>query len=262
MKPKPPPPFEQSFEKYYSRLTQERPRRTESKDVAAGQGSRLQNQTRESAATGHAAAATGVPIEHRAGPFKRACAAAIDVIIFIFAMLAAAFIGMELDVGELKATVFPDRLFEESMKHFENVVVASLYTYFAYGAIQIWLNARYGQSIGKKICNTRVVKQDGTDAGFLVGVVVRTWLVPTVLCALPPLGIVSLAWIFGRENRCLHDVLAKTDVIDLTAQTARYPKRRHKGMEIAATLLIFVILARRSHCYRLLLFLQSKGRLQ
>ncbi|WP_373754213.1 RDD family protein [Neisseria weixii] len=51
--------------------------------------------------------------------------------------------------------------------------IVSLIVFLIYGLVQIWMMSRYGQSIGKRIMNIRVIKTNGTDAGFIGTVLLR-----------------------------------------------------------------------------------------
>jgi uncharacterized RDD family membrane protein YckC len=83
-------------------------------------------------------------------------------------------------------------------------------------AIFNWvLISNSGQSVGKKMVGTRIVKVDtGALPGFLYGVVMRIWVMGLIgafigACAL----VIDGALIFSQERRCLHDYLASTKVI-------------------------------------------------
>ena len=83
---------------------------------------------------------------------------------------------------------------------------------------QIVITANTGQSIGKKIAKTRIVKLDGSPPGFMHGVFLRSWVIG-VLGAIPWIGsFISLAdtlMIFRSDRRMLHDHIAGTQVIAL-----------------------------------------------
>jgi uncharacterized RDD family membrane protein YckC len=101
-------------------------------------------------------------------------------------------------------------------------------------AIQWWLIARSGQSVGKKLAETRIVTLDGTVAGFVHGVALR-WMprlalsiVDTLMATFAPWamlvktavsGAISLVlvadplFIFGPDKRCVHDYIAGTRVV-------------------------------------------------
>ncbi len=74
-----------------------------------------------------------------------------------------------------------------------------------------------GQSIGKKIVGTRIVRLDGTLPGFGFGVAMRNW-VPGFISNIPYLGFVfaiaNILFIFGNERRCIHDYIAGTRVVE------------------------------------------------
>lgn len=107
--------------------------------------------------------------------------------------------------------------------------LTAILTFFAYAlpfnALQWWLIVTSGQSIGKKLANTRVVRDDGSPVGFASGVVLREWTI-TALSAIPVvgrlIGIVDSVLIFaGTERKTLHDRIAGTKVVDasMTFQT-------------------------------------------
>jgi uncharacterized RDD family membrane protein YckC len=81
---------------------------------------------------------------------------------------------------------------------------------------QSYLIARSGQSLGKRWSQVRIVRQDGSPAGFVHGVLLRAWLF-VALGAVPylgkGLGIADSCLIFRRDQRCLHDLVAGTIVI-------------------------------------------------
>lgn len=91
-----------------------------------------------------------------------------------------------------------------------------LFGILVYMVIQGFLLSRSGQSIGKKIAGTRVVRVDGSPAGF-----VGAFLMRSIVAYLPNLiplvnffyGIVDICFIFRADRRCIHDLIAGTKVI-------------------------------------------------
>ena len=74
-----------------------------------------------------------------------------------------------------------------------------------------------GQSIGKKVIGTQIVKSGTFDEpGFVTGVMLRNWI-PSAISFVPCIGnifgLVDALWIFGEERRCLHDLIAGTHVV-------------------------------------------------
>ena len=77
---------------------------------------------------------------------------------------------------------------------------------------------RHGQTLGKKILGIKIVRSDGSRAGFGRIVLLR-YIVPGVIGAIPYIGIlfslIDPLFIFGDEKRCVHDLLADTIVVDV-----------------------------------------------
>lgn len=83
---------------------------------------------------------------------------------------------------------------------------------------QWYLIASCGQSLGKKVVGTRIIRLDSPGPpGFVHGVLLRHWL-PGILSSMPcGMGgiffLVDACWIFGEESRCVHDLMANTAVV-------------------------------------------------
>ena len=87
-------------------------------------------------------------------------------------------------------------------------------------AIYQWiLIATTGQTLAKRWLKMKIVKVDGTPVDFVSGVILRSWVVQA-LSAIPMVGglvgLIDALMIFGAEQRCLHDHIAGTIVIDVT----------------------------------------------
>jgi uncharacterized RDD family membrane protein YckC len=82
---------------------------------------------------------------------------------------------------------------------------------------QWYLLATTAQTLGKKWMRIRIVRADGSPTNFVNLVVLRNWVI-AVLNSVPGVGgVVGLAdvlFIFGKEQRCLHDLIAGTKVIE------------------------------------------------
>ena len=93
---------------------------------------------------------------------------------------------------------------------------ASLLGLIVYVAINgVWL-ARNGQSIGKKIMGTKIVRTDGSKADFQ-RIILRRYIPYSMVAVIPYIGyllsIVNILPIFGESRRCIHDRIADTKVI-------------------------------------------------
>ena len=100
---------------------------------------------------------------------------------------------------------------------------------------QWYLISSRGQSLAKGWLGIRIVKMDGSPCGFVNGVVLRVW-VPSAIAygvalvmgtsgidlRVNPLAIVDALFIFGAQRRCLHDLIANTQVVQAQSGRARY----------------------------------------
>lgn len=81
-------------------------------------------------------------------------------------------------------------------------------------ALQAFLLATRGWTVGKRVLKLRVESVHGGSASFVQLVVLRT-LLPAALgfcCGL--FSLIDALFIFGEERRCLHDLLAGTVVVN------------------------------------------------
>jgi uncharacterized RDD family membrane protein YckC len=103
----------------------------------------------------------------------------------------------------------------------------------SFAVLNWYLVITRGQTLGKMLVGTRIVRTDGSPVGFLHGIVLRNWvlLIPSYVAALalaigaPADGVVwvsaVLSWVvaasyllvFGSDRRCGHDYLASTKVV-------------------------------------------------
>jgi uncharacterized RDD family membrane protein YckC len=75
-----------------------------------------------------------------------------------------------------------------------------------------------GQTIGKRMLEIAMVRTDGSPITLLRYIFLR--VVPVVLLGMIPLvgrfvGLIDPLLIFGKERRCLHDLIADTIVVDV-----------------------------------------------
>lgn len=87
----------------------------------------------------------------------------------------------------------------------------------AYAAYQLYWLWKNGQTLGKKIMKIKIVRGDGSRASFPRLFFVRA-LVPGLVGAIPLVGMLfsltDALFIFGEPQRCVHDYLADTIVIN------------------------------------------------
>jgi uncharacterized RDD family membrane protein YckC len=93
-------------------------------------------------------------------------------------------------------------------------LMAILLIFFGLAVLQIFFLSRDGQTIGKKALKIRIVRyDDGGNPGFVKAVLLRA-IVNGFIGIIPGYGLVDILFIFGAEQRCIHDLLAGTKVVD------------------------------------------------
>ncbi len=82
----------------------------------------------------------------------------------------------------------------------------------AWAWITILLVARYGQTMGKRLLEIRVVRSDGSQASLGRIFWLRN-VVNALLGIIPLYAIIDVLFIFGQRRQCIHDLIADTIVI-------------------------------------------------
>ncbi len=79
---------------------------------------------------------------------------------------------------------------------------------------QAYLLARYGQTIGKRMLKIKIV----CDKTYLKPTLTRSFVVREcgihLLNWIPILPLLDILWIFGPPRKCLHDLWARTIILD------------------------------------------------
>ena len=87
-------------------------------------------------------------------------------------------------------------------------------------AIQVYYLSKYSQTIGKRMLKMQIVRvEDGQPAGFGNGFILRT-LCNNVIGGLlfftaGAYFVIDACFIFRDDRRCIHDLIAKTKVVDV-----------------------------------------------
>lgn len=85
-----------------------------------------------------------------------------------------------------------------------------------YVAINYYLLDKYGQSIGKKVMNIKIVRTDGSKipVGRIIGMrLLPVWLVSIIPIVGGVLAVIDALFIFRQSHQCLHDTIADTIVV-------------------------------------------------
>jgi uncharacterized RDD family membrane protein YckC len=163
-----------------------------------------------------AGGATAAPAAPLAGRGARLAAALIDFLVTSVCLIPACRIFLATDFAQALARgEQPDLSDLSSLTPFLH---AAQLTYLLVILGQSVLLALRSQTLGKLLLRIRIARHGagGAPAGFARTVVLRTWL-PFALRFIPLLGalfaLVDVLFIFGEERRCLHDLIAGTQVV-------------------------------------------------
>ncbi len=145
-----------------------------------------------------------------ASRWARLAAQVIDGLILIAVFVPVAIYGLGMDF---------DRPTEHTA---DQQIVVSLIGLCLHLLLHSWLWYHRSASIGKALLRLRIETLDGRPAGFARIVVAR--VLPGFLVALLPFGngpaLIDALFVFRRDRRCLHDLIAGTRVMKL-ARAAR-----------------------------------------
>jgi len=128
------------------------------------------------------------------------------VIIPIFAILASFTIGFDLEA--INIFIAGNLLLWTVL-----VLVVSITVFLA---INFRLLRNNGQTVGKRICNIKIVRSDGSPADVQRIVIFRylpIWIVSQIPVIGNVLVLVDPLFIFRESRKCLHDDIADTIVI-------------------------------------------------
>jgi uncharacterized RDD family membrane protein YckC len=133
---------------------------------------------------------------------NRFLAALVDVVI-------------QVAVLWLASLVLPWQIFDPDPSVAETAATGAI-SLALFLALHGWLLVRDGQTLGKKLLGVRIVRPDGSraDARRLLGLRYGIgWLLTLVPVAGPIYALLDALFIFRRDRRCLHDLIAGTIVV-------------------------------------------------
>ncbi len=152
-----------------------------------------------------------------AGRGRRLGAVLLDGLLFFFvclpgfAWLISSFGGLQHDSMDHASPV-------ETLTRLAAPLLLVLVPLLVLLVYQTWLLSARGQTIGKRLLGIRIVRMNGENPGFMHAVMLRSFVMQ-LLGAIPFVGpiisIVDPLLIFRADRRCLHDLLADTQVVEV-----------------------------------------------
>jgi uncharacterized RDD family membrane protein YckC len=143
-----------------------------------------------------------------ATPSDRFLGAFIDGLIGL--VIAAPFWGLLFLVGVIH------RMEDMGNLGFVYTLLFTIFYFIAFMAIQWKFLKSTGQSIGKKVAKTRIVTMDGKKP-FIGDLVGKRYAFVSLISVVPVVGgilsLVDALMVFKSDRRCLHDLVAGTQVV-------------------------------------------------
>lgn len=169
----------------------------------------------------------GAPVDNTAALHKRFLAFVIDIsLTLVGMMLMMRYLGLEPS-----ATVDVQVAYQElttkinalSNAHKMLLVFAPQLIFFLLQGVLLY---QRGQTIGKRLMGIAIVTLDNQQPAFFPLIAQRyitQWLLGMVPGIGPLLRLADVLLVFRADKRCLHDLIAKTKVIDLGIPVAVSP---------------------------------------
>jgi uncharacterized RDD family membrane protein YckC len=167
----------------------------------------------------------GSLIDNSAGYGKRFVAAFIDaVLIGICMAMLFEYLGIVPDQNQTDMQlVFKSMVEKVTALSNSKQLFLFLFPYGMFFVLHGHLLFHCGQTIGKRIMGIAIVTLDNQKPSFL-GLVFNRYLTQWVVGLAPGLGallrLLDVLTIFFTNKRCVHDLIAKTKVIDLRIAVA------------------------------------------
>ena len=125
-------------------------------------------------------------------------------------------IGMAIAFPVMFMTGFWDRAMAQTVSVLETVLLG-VFGFVMFAVLHGYFLAKHGQTIGKKLVGTRIVSSDSDRILPLWKVLFVRYLPISVVANIPPIGgllvIIDDLFIFRKDKRCVHDLIAGSKVI-------------------------------------------------
>jgi uncharacterized RDD family membrane protein YckC len=96
-------------------------------------------------------------------------------------------------------------------------LVGGVYGFVAFLLVHGYLLKTYGQTVGKKMLGTRITDMQGNLPAF-GPLILKRYLPISVVSIIPVIGplltLIDILFIFRSDRRCVHDLIAGTQVLE------------------------------------------------
>lgn len=171
----------------------------------------------------------GVPVDNTAGYGKRFAASILDSFLIAMAV-AILFEYLGLGPDQAQATDMQTALKAmaakiEALSNSQQILLL-IFPYLMFFILHGFSLFKSGQTLGKRILGIAIVTLDNQKPAF-VSLIFNRYATQWVVGLAPGLGfllrVADVLAIFWTNKRCVHDLIAKTKVIDLSIKVGSTP---------------------------------------
>lgn len=100
---------------------------------------------------------------------------------------------------------------------FLTVAVGAVFGFLTYTLVNGYLLSKYGQTVGKRLLNIKIVNMEGAQLPLTRILLLR--VLPIQLLGFIPtfgnlLALIEVLFVFRQDRRCIHDLIAGTQVVN------------------------------------------------
>jgi uncharacterized RDD family membrane protein YckC len=167
------------------------------------------------------------PLDNTASYHKRFWAFVIDLVLMAIALV---FVMRSLGLEPIDATTLQTAQTQleaklDALSNSQKILLSfsPFIIFFALHGVPLYQS---GQTLGKRLMGIAIVTLDNQKPAFF-HLIAQRYLTQWIIGMVPNLGIVlrlvDILLIFRRDKRCIHDIIAKTKVIDLSIKVTTTP---------------------------------------
>jgi uncharacterized RDD family membrane protein YckC len=151
-------------------------------------------------------------VDNTAPLVKRVAAAFVDLMLVSFCVTPFIYSLHLESIAENPFDVPPQIAFK--------ILVCEVLVFFALNGVLLF---RRGQTLGKRLFNLAIVDMHNQKLTFL-HLMVNRYFIQLTMLVVPLLNIVDVMFMFfRRDRRCIHDLFARSKVIDLSIKVTTKP---------------------------------------
>lgn len=135
----------------------------------------------------------------------------------LFAAIIDGVIGILVALPFWMLTGFWEMITSGNEPPFQYTLLGGVYGFVAFLVVHGYLLKKSGQTVGKKLLGTKITDMEGNLPEF-GPLVVKRYLPISAVSIIPMVGpllsLIDILFIFRQDRRCVHDLIAGTQVLE------------------------------------------------